>query len=45
MDLKKASEMASKLGKKITDFRYSYVDGKYFYDNINDIENAYLTSS
>jgi len=42
MDLKAATEMATKLGKSISkDFRYE--NGKFFYDNLGDITNSYIT--
>ena len=40
MDLKAATEMAEKLNKSITDFTYK--DGKFFYENLDDIESVYL---
>ena len=40
MDLKTAMAMAEKMGKTLADF--SYINGKYFYDNFSDIESAYL---
>ena len=41
MDLKTATEMATKLGKSIKkDFLYK--NGKYYYQNFSDIEDAYI---
>ena len=40
MDLKTATEMAEKLGKGLDDFQL--FNGKFYYDNYNDIEQAYL---
>ena len=39
MDFKSAVEMAQKLGKTLNDFNYR--NGKYYYDNINDLQNFY----
>jgi len=40
MDLKTATEMAEKLGKGLGDFQV--LNGKFYYDNYEDIEKAYL---
>jgi hypothetical protein len=43
MDFKTASEMASKLGKTLSDFRF--VAGKYYYDNTQDIIDYYMAEN
>ena len=41
MELKEASEIAAKLKISLTDFRFE--DGKYFYDDVQKIQEAYLS--
>ena len=40
MDLNTAKEMANKLGKTLNDFRIE--QGKFYYDNYNDLREVYL---
>lgn len=42
MDLKKASELAAKLKKKVTDFRYDPAQGLYYFDDLSAIYEAYF---